>query len=143
MNQKRVLQGLLVLWGIWTLLNGILSTVAQQAGANLVGWVPVQGWTSDLVAMSQQYGMVLLLLGAVYLITSTDPVRYRLFIWIVIAEQIIGIVLSAYAAFGQAQITTGQFITQVVINLVVLSLFLILRPRENSDTGYTASTLSA
>lgn len=143
MNQKRVLQGLLVLWGVWNLLNGLLSTFAQQAGANLVGWAPAQGWTPDLVAMTQQYGMVLLLLGAVYLITATDPVRYQLFIWIVIAEQIIGILFSAYAAFGQAQITTGQFVTQAVVNLVVLALFFILRPTERSDITPTTGTSSA
>ena len=92
--------------------------------------------------MTQQYGMVLLLLGAVYLITATDPVRYQRLIWIVIAEQIIGILFSALAAFGQGQITTGQFVTQAIINLVVMSLLLVLRPSDKSDLGHTASTSS-
>lgn len=142
MNQNRVLQGVLVLWGIWTILNGLLSAFAPQVGANLVGWAPAEGWTPGLVAMTQQYGMVLLLLGAVYLITATDPVRYQRFIWIVIAEQIIGILFSALAAFGQGQITTGQFVTQAIINLVVMSLLLVLRPSDKSDLGHTASTSS-
>ena len=143
MNQNRVLQGLLVLWGIWNLLNGVLSTFAQQSGANLIGWAPAQGWTSDLVAMSQQYGMILLLLGAVYLMTATDPSRYRLFIWIIVIEQLIGILYSAYAAFGQGQITTSQFVTQAVINLVVMLLFIVLRPSGPGNVGNGPRPLSA
>lgn len=134
MNQTRVLQGLLVLWGIWNILNGLLSTFAQQAGASLVGWAPQTGWTPDLVSMAQQYGFVLLLLGAVYLLTASDPVRYRAFIWIIIAEQIVGIAYSAYSAFGLQLITAGQFLTQLVINLVVVAVFMILR------SGGTPST---
>ncbi len=134
MNQKRVLQGLLALWGIWNLLNAVLSTFAQQAGASLIGWAPASGWTAELVSMSQQYGMVLFLLGGVYLLTATDPVRYRQFIWIVIAEQLIGILYSAHGAFILQQITPAQFATQAVINLVVAAVFLILR------SGGTIST---
>ncbi|MBC8160156.1 MAG: hypothetical protein H7Z42_02970 [Roseiflexaceae bacterium] len=135
MNQTRVLQGLLVLWGVWNILNGLLSTFAQQSGASLIGWTPASGWTPELVSMAQQYGMVMLLLGAVYLITATDPVRYRALIWIVIAEQIVGIAYSAYGAFGLQQITTSQFVTQLVINLVVVAVFMILRSGGTSDTG--------
>ncbi len=136
MNQTRVLQGLLVLWGIWNILNGLLSTFAQQAGASLVGWSPASGWTPELISMAQQYGMVMLLLGGVYLLTARDPVRYRPFIWVVIAEQIIGIGYSAYGAFALNQITTSQFVTQVVINLVVVAIFVVLR--SGSATGTSA-----
>lgn len=135
MNRVRVLQGLLVLWGVWNILNGLLSTFAQQSGASLIGWAPASGWTADLVSMAQQYGMVLLLLGAVYLITATDPVRYRTLIWIIVAEQIIGIFYSAYGTFGLGQLTTSQFVTQTVINLVVVAVFMILRSGGEPNTG--------
>lgn len=143
MNQKRVLQGLLVLWGLWNIFNGVFSTFAPQAVAGMVGgWVPASGWTTELVAMSQQYGMVLLLLGGVYLLTATDPVRYRAFILIIVAEQIIGIAYSAYSTFGLGQANASQFITQALINIVVAAVFLVLRSGAAPTTG-RASMVSA
>lgn len=139
MNQKRVLQGLLVLWGVWNIFNGLASSFAPQVVAGMVGgWVPASGWTTELVAMAQQYGMVMLLLGGVYLLTATDPVRYRAFILIVVAEQIIGIVYSAYSTFVLGQATASQFITQVLINIVVAAVFLVLRSGAVPTTGRSA-----
>lgn len=136
MNQKRVLQGMLVLWGVWNIFNGLFSTFAPQAAAGMIGgWVPASGWTTELIAMAQQYGMVSLLLGGVYLLTATDPVRYRAFVLVVVAEQIIGIAYSAYSTFVLGQASTGQFITQVLINLVVVALFLVLRSGGASTAG--------
>lgn len=136
MNQKRVLQGLLVLWGLWNIFNGLASSFAPQAVAGMVGgWVPASGWTTELVAMAQQYGMVTLLLGGVYLLTATDPVRYQAFILIVVAEQIIGIAYSAYSTFVLGQATASQFITQVLINIVVAAVFLVLRSGTTPTTG--------
>ncbi len=135
MNQKRVLQGLLAVWASWNILNGLLATFTQQAGASLSGWAPGLGWTADLVSMSQQYGMVLLLLGGVYLITATDPVRYRQFVWVVVAEQLLGILYGAHATFILQQLTPSQFVTQVVINLVVAAVFLILRTGGSMSAG--------
>ena len=128
MKSVRPLQGLLVLWGIWELLNAALSTFASSAGASFVGWVPKSGWTGDLLSMSQQYGMVLFLLGAVYLLIAVDPVRYRAFVWIPIGEQAIGIAYAIYGLFGAHSITTTQFVTQGIINIVVAALFYLLRP---------------
>lgn len=143
MNQKRVLQGLLVLWGLWNIFNGLASSFAPQAVAGMVGgWVPASGWTTELVAMAQQYGMVMVLLGGVYLLTATDPVRYRAFVLVVVAEQILGIVYSAYSTFALGQASTGQFVTQVVINLVVAAVFLVLRSGTAPTTG-RASMASA
>lgn len=138
MNQKRVLQGLLALWGVWNILNALLATFSQQAGASLMGWVPKSGWTAELVSMSEQYGMVLLLLGGVYLLTATDPAKYRQFIWVVVAEQILGILYSAHGAFVLQQVTPGQFFTQAVINLVVAAIFIILRSGTSLDTRQRA-----
>jgi hypothetical protein len=134
MNRRRVLQGLLALWGVWEVLNAALSMFAPAAGASLVGWVA--NWNDpQLFAMSQQYGLAMFLLGAVYLIAATDPVRYRVVVWLVVAEQVLGILLGAYNTFGLNQLTTTQFITQVVINVVVMVIFLIV------GTGLTPDTM--
>jgi hypothetical protein len=124
MKSTRPIQSLLVLWALWECINAALSTFAAPLGATFVAWVPKGGWTSDLYSMSQQYGMVLFILAAVYLLIASDPVRYRSFIWIPIGEQIIGI---AYAAYGHTM-TGGQLATQAAINLVVAVLFYLLRP---------------
>jgi hypothetical protein len=128
MKSSRPLQGLLVVWAVWELLNAALSTFAAPQGASFVGWAPKGGWTADLFSMSQQYGMVLFLLAAVYLLIAVDPQRYRAFVWIPIAEQGLGVVYGVFGLFGSHTITGAQFITQVVINLVVAALFYLLRP---------------
>ncbi len=139
MKSARPLQGLLILWGVWELLNAVLSTFASSVGASFVGWAPKSGWTGDLLAMSQQYGMVLFLLGAVYLLIAVDPVRYRAFVWIPIGEQAIGIAYAIYGLFGSHTITTAQFVTQGIINVVVAALFYLLRP----STSLRPQTLRA
>jgi hypothetical protein len=124
MNQGKVLQGLLVLWAIWEIINGVLSTVAPAAGASLVGWQVT--WTPDLVSMSTQYGMILLLLGGVYLLAASDVKRYQPLVWVVVAEQVLALLYSAYLTFGTGTMTTSQFLTQAVINVIVAALFGIL-----------------
>jgi hypothetical protein len=128
MKSARPLQGLLVIWAIWEIVNAALSTFAAPLGASFVAWMPKGGWTSDLYAMSQQYGMVLFLLAAVYLLIATDPVRYRTFVWIPIGEQLLGIAFGIYEVAGNHTLTGSQFATQVVINVVVAALFYLLRP---------------
>jgi hypothetical protein len=135
MKSSRPIQSLLVLWALWEFVNAALSTFAGPLGASFVGWVPHGGWTSDLYSMSQQYGMVLLLLGAVYLLTATDPVRFRSFIWIPIAEQVVGIAYALYGLVGGHMMTGGQFTTQIIINIVVAALFYLLRPSSTGTTG--------
>ncbi len=143
MKSTRPLQGLLILWGVWELLNAALSTFASPLGASLVGWAPKTGWTGDLLSMSQQYGMVLFLLGAVYLLTAVDPVRYRAFIWIPIGEQAIGIAYALYGLVGAHTITTGQFVTQAIINVVVAALFYLLRPSSAERPALARSVAPA
>lgn len=128
MKSTRPLQGLLVVWALWELLNATLSTFAGPLGATFVGWVPKGGWTGDLFSMTQQYGMVLFLLGAVYLLVAIDPAKYRVFVWIPIGEQAIGIAYALYGWLGAHTNTGQQFATQVVINVVVAALFFLLRP---------------
>ncbi len=134
MKSTRPIQGILVIWGVWELLNGALSTFAQQQGASFVGWAPKSGWTGDLLLMSQQYGMVLFLLGFVYLIVATNPQRFSTLIWVAVAEQAIGIAYALASTFGAHTLTTGQFITQAAINIVIAAVFILLRPSEVPPT---------
>ncbi len=141
MKTTRPLQGLLILWALWEFLNASLSTFAGQLGASFVGWMPKGGWTGDLYAMSQQYGMVLFLLGAVYLLTATDLRRYRAFVWIPIAEQGIGIAYALYGLAGSHTMTTQQFLTQAAVNVVVAALFYLLRPAASAGVEVSGARL--
>jgi hypothetical protein len=141
-KSTRPLQGLLVLWAIWEIINAALSTFAAPLGASFVGWMPKGGWTSDLYSMSQQYGMVLFLLAAVYLMIATDPLRYRALVWIAIGEQLIGVAYGIYEVAGSHTLTGSQFATQVVINIVVAALFYLLRP-STSETRRGAQIANA
>ncbi len=142
MKSTRPLAGLLILWAIWEIVNAALSTFAAPLGASFVGWVPKGGWTSDLFSMSQQYGMVLFLLAAVYLLIATDVRKYRAFVWIPIGEQLIGLAFGVYGVAGNHTLSGSQFATQVVINIVVAALFFLLRPVAN-DTGRRVRTANA
>jgi len=128
MKSARPVQSLLVLWALWECINAALSTFAGPLGATFVAWVPNGGWTGDLYAMSQQYGMVLFILAGVYLLIASDPVRYRAFIWIPIGEQIIGIAYATYGLVGAHTMTGPQLATQITINVVIAVLFYLLRP---------------
>jgi hypothetical protein len=140
MKSARPLQGLLVLWALWEIVNAALSTFAAPLGASFVGWMPKGGWTNDLYSMSQQYGMVLFLLAAVYLLIATDPLRYRVFVWIPIGEQLLGLAYGIYGVAGNHTLTGAQFLTQVVINVVVAALFYLLRPNpDQTRRGVTVS----
>ena len=130
MKSTRPIQGVLVIWGLWEIINGALSTFASQQGASLVGWAPKSGWTADLLLMSQQYGMVMFLLGIMYLIVATNPQRFSTLIWVAVAEQGIGIVYALASTFGAHTLTTGQFVTQAAINIVIAAVFILLRPSE-------------
>jgi len=132
MKSTRPIQSLLVLWALWELVNASLSTFAAPLGATFVGWIPKGGWTADLYSMTQQYGMVLFLLAGVYLLTATDPLRFRLFIWVPIAEQIIGIAYATYGLVGAHTMTGQQLATQVTVNVVVAVLFYLLRPSSTA-----------
>jgi hypothetical protein len=142
MKSARPLQGLLIVWSVWELINAVLSTFAAPQGASLVGWAPKGGWTSDLFLMSQQYGMVLFLLAGVYLLIAADPQRYRAFVWIPIAEQGIGIAYGVFGLIGSHAITGAQFTTQVVINVVLAALFYLLRPSSGASSS-AVRTVSA
>ncbi|MGB8266178.1 MAG: hypothetical protein WCE44_07660 [Candidatus Velthaea sp.] len=114
------------IWGSWEVINGALATFASQAGANMIGWIPKFGWSSDVLAMSAQYGMGLFLLGFVYLLAARDPRRYALFVWVAVAEQGLGILIGFNGTFVIRTITIPQFFALVVINAAIAAVFLRL-----------------
>jgi len=134
MKSTRPIQGVLIIWAIWEIINGALSTFAPQQGASLVSWAPKSGWTSDLLLMSQQYGMVMFVLGVMYLIVATNPLRYRSLIWVAVAEQAIGITYALSSFLGAHTLTLPQFLTLAVGNIVIAAIFILLRPVEMPTT---------
>ncbi len=129
-GSTRGLRIALAVWGAWEILNGVLATFVTKAGAEMVGWAPKFGWNSDILAMSAQYGMGLFLLGFVYLLASTDPVRYAIFVWVAVAEQGLGILIGFNGTFVVRTITVPQFFALVIINLIIATIFLTLRQDE-------------
>ncbi len=140
MRSTRPIQGVLIIWALWEIIIGALSTFAPQQGASLVSWVPKSGWTADLQLMSQQYGMVMFVLGVMYLIVATNPLRYRALIWVPVAEQAIGITYALASAIGSHTLTLPQFVTQAVINIVIAAVFILLRPSETAATRRAGAT---
>jgi hypothetical protein len=123
MFSKSVLKVILGVWVLWHLAFGILATFAPDTGARLTGWSPEGGWTTDMVSLSTQYGMVMLLLALVYAIMMVDPVRYVGLIWVAIAEQVLGIGYAAYVYTSIGNVTLPQVAVQSGINLVIVALF--------------------
>lgn len=123
MFSKSVLKVILGIWVLWHLAFGILATFDPDTGARLTGWSPEGGWTSDMLAMSTQYGMVMLLLALVYAVMMIDPVRYIGLAWVAIAEQALGIGYAVYIYIAIGNVTLPQVGIQAGINLVIIVLF--------------------
>lgn len=121
-----ILKAGLAIWVLWHLGFGFLSTFTPQLGANIVGWSAPDGWTSPLLAMSMQYGMVMFLLAGVYLIMLIDPLRYLGMIWVGVGEQVLGIAYGLYFFLAMAQLTPGQLVLQVAVNAVLIVGMLVL-----------------
>jgi len=130
---KKSLQVILAIWALWHLIFGILATFAPETGARITGWSPEAGWTADMIALSTQYGMVMLLLALVYAIMLLDPLRYLILIWVAIAEQVLGIAYAGYIYVAVGQVTAAQVGFQSVINLAFIALFLAFWSRLRSQ----------
>ena len=91
MLNKKSFQIIIALWAIWHAAFGLLATFAPETGARLTGWSPAAGWDSDILAMSPQYGMSMLLLALLFVFMTLNPLRYLEMIWVIIAEQVLGI----------------------------------------------------
>lgn len=119
------LQIVLGIWVAWHLAFGVLATFAPDTGARLSGWAPESGWSGDMLALSTQYGMVMLLLALIYAIALLDPVRYIRVLWVAIAEQGLGIAYALYIYSGIGNVTLAQVGIQSIINLAVITLLVI------------------
>jgi hypothetical protein len=120
---KTALQVILGLWVLWHLAFGVLATFAPDTGARITGWSPEGGWTTDMLAMSTQYGMVMLLLAVMYAVMVADPLRYLGLLWVAIAEQVLGIAYAVYIYFNIGGVTVPQVAIQAGINVVIIALF--------------------
>lgn len=126
MSRLNVLRALLTIWVLWHLAFGVLATFWPEAGASAVGWQAEGGWSAELVAMSTQYGMVMVLLAGMYAIMLADPLRYLGLVWVAVAEQALGIAYATYIVATVGQLTTTQFALQAAINIAVAALFVAL-----------------
>ena len=126
MKRLKIMTGLLWFWAFWHLGFGLLSTFAPEAGASAIGWTAKGGWTPELITMSTQYGMVMVLLALMFTIMALDPLRYLSLIWVAVAEQVLGIVYAAYIYVKFGQLTIPQMLLQAGINSVVVLLFVVL-----------------
>lgn len=113
----------LALWVLWHFAFGMLATFSPGTGAQLSGWNPEGGWTADMVGLSTQYGMTMLLLALVYALMALDPLRYLALLWVAVVEQALGIAYALYLHVSLGNITLTQMAIQAAINLAVIALF--------------------
>ncbi len=134
MNRLSIMTAVLWLWAAWHLVFGLLSTFAPELGATAVGWTAEGGWSDQLITMSSQYGMVMVVLALMYAIMATDPVRYLGLIWVAVAEQLLGVIYAPYLYVQFGQITIPQMVLQAGINVIVVIVFVVLW-QGMRDTG--------
>lgn len=126
MSRLAIMTAVLWLWVAWHLAFGVLATFAPELGASAVGWTAAGGWSAELVTMSTQYGMVMLLLALMFAIMALDPLRYLNLIWVAVAEQVLGVIYAAYIYIQFGQLTIPQMLLQAGINAVVVIVFVVL-----------------
>ena len=126
MIYKVTLQIILGIWVAWHLAFSVFATFLPATGARLSGWSPEDGWTGDMLALSTQYGMVMLLLALTYMIALLDPLRYVRILWVAIAEQVSGIGYATYIYFAIGNVTLAQIGVQSVVNLAVIAVLVLL-----------------
>jgi len=126
MNRLTMLKGVLWLWVVWHLGFGLLATFAPEAGASAVGWTAEGGWDAELITMSTQYGMVMVLLALMFLVMALNPLQYLALIWVAVAEQVLGMAYAGYIYVLFGQITIPQMMLQAGINTVVAIVFIML-----------------
>ncbi len=88
LSPERGLSRLLVAFGAWQLFWGLASTIFVQVGSRLLNW-PLQ----DPYA-TQQQGVALFTIGLSSVVAAGDASKYRLFVCVPIASQVVGIVNS-------------------------------------------------
>jgi hypothetical protein len=126
MSRLNVLRVVLAIWVAWHLIFGALSTFWPEVGANAVGWSAEGGWSDPLLAMSTQYGMVMVLLAAMYAFMLLEPLRYLGLIWVAVGEQALGIAYAFYIYATMGQLTPTQLGVQAVVNILIMLVFVLL-----------------
>ncbi len=138
MNRLSVLKSLFWVWAAWHLIFGLLSTFTPELGASAIGWEAAGGWSNELITMSTQYGMAMVLLAGVFAIAALDPLKYLSFVWVAVAEQVLGVLYAAYIYVLFGQLTMSQMLVQAAINSVVVAIFIILWLGLREDGGKLA-----
>ncbi len=126
MNRQSIMKSLFWLWAGWHLIFGLLSTFTPKLGAQAIGWVAEGGWSPELITMSTQYGMTMVLLAGVFAIAALDPLTYLSLVWVAVAEQVLGVLYAGYIYVLYGQLTISQMVVQAAINTVVVALFVVL-----------------
>jgi len=105
----RAFGGLQVFWFL-------ASTIFVQLGARLLSWKLQDPYTT------QQQGIGLLVIGLVSLLAARDVARYRVFVWVPVASQLIG-VANAFNEIHLGSIGWGVAATQWSIELSIVAAF--------------------
>ena len=92
------------------------STIFVQVGSRLLHWKLQDPYTT------QQQGVALLVIGLVSVLVASDVVRYRLFVWIPIFSQLIGVV-NAFNEIRLGSITLSIAAVQWTIELGIVFMF--------------------
>jgi hypothetical protein len=121
MNKKTLFPIFLKVWTFYEFANAMLSTFFLQQGAELYGF---SEWIKNpsIRYIFYQYGVILLAVALFYYIASKNPQKYAMAGWVILVEQLIGIIFTLYAlgsqAIGLSQAAIGLSFA-VVISAVV------------------------
>jgi hypothetical protein len=128
---KILLRGFGVLQIFWF----FASTIFVQVGSRLLDWKVQDPYTT------QQQGIALLIIGLTSLITASDLARYRIFVWIPIASQLIG-VANCFNEIRLGSITWSGAATQWTIELGIVAAF-VYYSRKSLPFLKSAASLNA
>jgi hypothetical protein len=109
----RLLRGFGALEVFWFLA----STIFVQLGSRLLNWKLQDPYTT------QQQGIALLIIGLTSLWAASDIARYRIFVWVPVASQLIGIV-NSFNEIRLGSIGWNVAATQWAIELTMAGAFM-------------------
>ena len=108
----RLLRG----FGFLELFWFFASTIFVQLGSRLLHWKLQDPYTT------QQQGIALAIIGLTSLLAASDPARYRIFVWVPIASQLVG-VANGFNEVRLGSITWGAAAAQWTIQLAIVAAF--------------------
>ncbi len=108
----RLLRGFGALEVFWFLA----STIFVQLGSRLLDWKLQDPYTT------QQQGIALLVIGLTSLWAASDIARCRIFVWVPVASQLIGVV-NSFNEIRLGSIGLGVAVTQWVIEFAIVGAF--------------------